>query len=393
MMRCSIVALIAVFCVPHASFAEVQMGLLGKKLIEYGWDVPTPKEMRDNLTAMEKRPFDGIIYKLAGGYNAFVRKPLDPSSFTEDEHILRALQFKRFKNNFVLIWGTAEEGWDWFDDDLWRTVESNARILARAGHAAGGRGICFDPEPYAFNPWEYAKQAQVARHSFDDYRRKMRERGASFMRALEKEVPSPIVLTFFHVSLVSRLFDQPDPIVLDQLLRADRWGLMPDFLIGMLAGASNRARFVDGNEVSYYYTGSEPFFRAYHSIHKRALNLVPPELQEKYRKQVQAGQALYVDHLFALRQPNPQNYLSFRLSPEERVKWFEHNAYYALYTTDEYVWCYSERMNWWKNQTPPGLEEALLSAREKISKGLSLGFKIEPLLAEAEKRPVTPNPP
>ena len=28
-------------------------------------------------------------------------------------------------------------------------------------------------------------------------------------------------------------------------------------------------------------------------------------------------------------------------------------------TTDEYVWCYSERMNWWLNRTvPPGCEDA-----------------------------------
>jgi len=35
-----------------------------KKLIEYGWDVPTPQQMREELTAMEKRPFDGVIFRL-----------------------------------------------------------------------------------------------------------------------------------------------------------------------------------------------------------------------------------------------------------------------------------------------------------------------------------------
>ena len=28
----------------------------GKRLIEYGWDVPTPVQMRDGLATMEKRP-------------------------------------------------------------------------------------------------------------------------------------------------------------------------------------------------------------------------------------------------------------------------------------------------------------------------------------------------
>src|SRR5438105_8671968 len=51
---------------------EAPLGLRGKKLIEYGWDVPTPAQMRDEISAMEKRPFDGLIFRLSGGQNAFV---------------------------------------------------------------------------------------------------------------------------------------------------------------------------------------------------------------------------------------------------------------------------------------------------------------------------------
>jgi hypothetical protein len=47
-------------------------------------------------------------------------------------------------------------------------------------------------------------------------------------------------------------------------------------------------------------------------------------------------------------------------------------------------------MNWWKNETPPGLEEAIVSARAKISNGAPLGFDIEPLLKEATSRPLPP---
>jgi hypothetical protein len=161
---------------------------------------------------------------------------------------------------------------------------------------------------------------------------------------------------------------------------------MPDFFVGMLESATAQAKFIDGNENAYYYTSREQYFRAYHAIRERARGLLPPDLREKYNRQVQAGQALYVDQNFALRQPNTEKYLSYKLTPEERAKWFEHNTYWALYTTDEYVWCYSERMNWWKDQTPPGLEQAILTARQKIAEGKPLGFDIEPLLQEAGKR-------
>ncbi len=74
------------------------------------------------------------------------------------------------------------------------------------------------------------------------------------------------------------------------------------------------------------------------------------------------------------------------MTPEERATWFEHNTCWALYTTDEHVWCYSERMNWWKDQTPPGLEAAIIIARQKIAEGKPLGFDIEPLVAAAGQR-------
>ena len=35
-----------------------------KKLIEYGWDVPYPGQLRRDIRAMEKKPFDGIIFRL-----------------------------------------------------------------------------------------------------------------------------------------------------------------------------------------------------------------------------------------------------------------------------------------------------------------------------------------
>jgi hypothetical protein len=356
-----------------------------KKLIEYGWDVPTPAQMSEGLADMEKRPFDGIIFRLAGGYNAFLTTPLKPADFEEDARMLRGLRFTRFKDNFSLIWGSPAPSFDWFDDAQWRVIEANAELLVATAQAGRIRGICFDPEPYDFNLWTYAKQAQAKARTFSEYRAKVRQRGAQLMRAFEKAMPGATILTFFHVSMFDRFATLPEA-ERERHLEGERWGLMPDFFAGMLEAASPEARFIDGNEHSYYYTSREEYFRAYHSIRQRGRGLVPPELGEKYERQVQAGQALYVDHNFALRQPNTGKYLSYRMTPQEQATWFEHNTYWALYTSDEYVWCYSERMNWWKHQTPPGLEAAIVSAREKITQGKPLGFDIEALMADAAKR-------
>jgi hypothetical protein len=362
-----------------------QLAAPGKKLIEYGWDVPTPAQMSEGLAAMEKRPFDGLIFRLNGGHNAFALKPLEAAMFAEDERVLPRLQFTRFTDNFVLIWASPPAGFDWFDDAQWEIIDANAEMLVGMAQAGHVRGICFDPEPYDFRLWDYAKQPKTNDHTFAEYRGKVRQRGAQLMRAFEKPMPGATILTFFHLSRHDR-FATLSEAEREKKLADHSWGLMPDFFVGMLESASPKARFIDGNESAYYYTSSEQFFRAYHAIRQRALGLVPPELREKYERQVQAGQALYVDHLFALRQPDTGKYISYRMTPEEQAKWFEHNTYWALYTTDEYVWCYSERMNWWTNQVPAGLEAAIVSARQKIAEGKPLGFDIEPIIAAAGKR-------
>jgi hypothetical protein len=358
---------------------------LQKKLIEYGWDVPTPAQMREDLARMEKRPFDGLIFRLSGGHNVFLTKPLDPAKFAEDESVLRDLRFARFRDNFVLIWGSPPADFDWFDDAQWNTIEANARLLVGIAQAGRVRGICFDPEPYDFSLWDYAKQPRTNAHTFAEYRAKVRERGTQLMRAFEQRMPGSTILTFFHVSLYDRFVGLPEEERTKRLAR-EGWGLMPDFFVGMLESATPNARFIDGNENAYYYTSREQYFRAYHAIRQRAQDLVPGELRHQYERQVQAGQALYVDQNFALRQPNTERYLSYRMTPEDRAKWFEHNTYWALYTTDEFVWCYSERMNWWKDQVPPGLESAIVSARQKITEGKPLGFEIEPLIESVRKR-------
>src|SRR5512138_169211 len=89
--------LVCEVCARQLFAEEVSLAATGKKLIEYGWDVPTPAQMHDELATMEKRPFEGLIFRLSAGHNAFLTKPLDPAKFAEDERILRDLQFAKFR--------------------------------------------------------------------------------------------------------------------------------------------------------------------------------------------------------------------------------------------------------------------------------------------------------
>jgi hypothetical protein len=355
---------------------------LPPKLIQFGWGVPTPSFVKQNIQEMEKRPFDGMAIKLSVGKQVFLHKPYDPQKFTEDLESLKSTKFAKFTDNFVVMWATTEEGWDWFSESDWQAAEQNIRLFAKAARVGRFAGVLFDPEPYGVNPWIYPNLPSAKEKSFEEYSQQVRKRGARFMQVLQQELPRVKVLSLFQLSYLHRLLNETDRKERMRKLSTHQYGLLASFLNGILDAAHPNTRIVDGNERSYYYTDSQSFFESYKLIKEKVLIFVAPENHSKYALQVQVGQALYIDQLFALRKPS-EELLSYHLTPQERAKWLEQNTYYALSTTDEYVWCYSEEMNWWKNNVPDGVEEAIRSARQKIDRQKPLGFNIEAMIQKA----------
>ncbi len=356
---------------------------LEKKLVEYGWDVPTPDYLRANIRGMEKRPFDGLVFRLKGGGNVLDPKPLDAAHYAEDYDNVSNIAWEKFTDNFVIMWAASEQ--DWFNDDQWKIIEVNTGLVSHAARLARCVGICFDPEPYGKNPWNYAEVAHKDSKSFDEYRVQVRARGAQFMRALQREFPNPQILSLYQFAMFGEMCRPMDPAARAKALEAHPYALYPAFLNGMLEAADPCATMTDGNENAYYYESSAPYYEACHRMTQDVQYLVDPTLWTAYRDHGLAGSALYVDQYFALR-ANPT--LGNKMTPEERPKWFEHNVYYSLQSTGRYVWCYSERMNWWTGaDVPPGAEEAVRSAREKLGKGEDLGFDLAPIVDEARKRP------
>ena len=159
----------------------------------------------------------------------------------------------------------------------------------------------------------------------------------------------------------------------------------------MLEGAAPGTIFIDGNESAYYYESSHDYYRGYHLIRQRAQTLVPPALRNKYNAQIQAGMALYIDQPLGKRTEQTTGHF---LTAEQQLRFFEHNVYYALTTSDEYIWCYSERMSWWlppekagKDRIlPPGVEEALISARQKYEQGKPLGYDITGIIEAGHQK-------
>jgi len=357
-----------------------------KKLIEYGWDVPDCSYVREHIREMEQKPFDGLIFRVPPWpTNIFTRAKWDETKFEQVFEDCRRIEWKKFTDNFIIV--LAASDMDWFSDEDWEAVKQHIGFVARCAALARCRGICFDQEPYGNNPWQYSNQVHAGEKTFAEYEAKVRQRGAEFVRIIQQHLPRAVIHTFFQLSLFPHLIREPDAAKRQQQLSQEGYGLLPAFLNGMLDGAGPGIRITDGNEPAYYYSDPKQFDKVRRMVKEEATVMIAPENVRKYRKQLQMSQALYVDYVFGLGVWAQRSSPAPMLTPEERALWFEHNTYHALRTADEFVWLYSERMNWWKNtDLPPGLEQAVRSAKEKLNRGKPLGFEIAGVIGAARDR-------
>lgn len=362
---------------------------LGKKIVEYGWDVPYPDFVQENIREMEKRPFDGIIFRTKEFNHAFDTRPWKQEDLQQQLDSLAAIKWEKFTDNFLTLYAASKWNMDWFNDDHWDVIIENMKLFSLAVCSGHCVGVCFDPEPYGTDPWAYP--GSYADKPFDQVAEQVRRRGRQFIIALQEHMPDLKVLSFFQIGLFPDIVDEPDPKIRQEKLLKKWMVLLPSFCIGMLEGAAPGTIFIDGNESAYYYESPNDYFRAYHLIRQRVQTLVPESLRKKYNAQVQAGMALYIDQTLGKRTEQTTGHF---LTAEQQLKFFEHNVYYALTTSDEYVWCYSERMNWWlppekteKDRILPlGVEEALVSARQKYEQGKPLGYDIKDMIEAARQK-------
>jgi hypothetical protein len=381
----------------------------GKKLIEYGWNqfyAPDINFIRDHIREMEQQPFEGIAFRLPSQQsNVFKVKNWKEDSAARNEQIkvLSSIQWQKFTDNFLTIYAASDM--DWYSDADWQKVLSKARFTSQAAHAAKCVGIVFDPEAYGKSPWKYVDQAHADEHSFADYSAKAFSRGQEFIQALQGDMPDLKLLMFHQYSGVLWEAYSLNPATRAKQLQGSNYGLMIPFLNGMLSKAGRNVQLIDGNEDAYYYKSPESFYRAYWQMRQNASINVPDDLKKKFNDQIRAGSSLYVDQIYAYRSATDKwrpPVLAHAMTPEERNKWFEQNVYYALQTSDEYVWLYGERIDWfghsvlptdsarnkeWKNVAPPdGIKNAINSAKQKLMNGQSLDDDMAPIFAAAQAK-------
>ncbi len=356
-------------------------GQITKKLIELGWDQPQPGFLKQNLKSFEARGFDGVVVVPSFGTEIFNKKPYTDADIARDRSDLEAAKSAKLTQNFLRMDSRLEPGWNWFSDADWAAVETNARNFARLAKAGGFRGILFDTEPYGQNPWVFSK-ALYPNKTFAQASAMLRSRGASFMRVLQSEMPDVRVLTLFFVAIMKADVEAGE---LEQSGNA----LLLAFSNGMLDAIGPTAQIIDGNELTYYNTNAQEFDDKAKYI-RDAAKIVAPENQTKYAAQVKVANAAFVDGVLNLYK-SPRFFGYYMNSDADRLKLLEHNIYHGLRTSDEFVWVYSEGVDWWNRRgkgvkIPVGLETAINRASANIKAGKTLGFNITSTINAAKTK-------
>ena len=370
-------------------------GGLEKKLVNFGWDMHTPSRLAGKIDKLQHLPFDGLTITTAGaGFcYPFYNKNVDAAAVEARVETMSKIKWGKFTDNFMYL--TTADNVDWFDEAAWADdgyILTNVRAVARIGQAGGCKGILFEPEFVYWgqtkgDPWKYQTQASREEKTIAEYRAMVRKRGVQFIDAIEEHMPDTTFLTVFwgiRYSPVAKIAKATDPKMVDKIVaEAPGYGLIHDFMLGVLEGAGKGTTIVDGNESSYYTWNEAGYMGAYHFVHQTMLGAIPEELRYKYCAQVRMGHAVYADVHSNTR---GQAYPSTFMTPDERGLGMEWVVYHALKNSDRYVWFYTEKPGYLENRLiAPEMPPAIDRARRKVAANEEIGFDFVPIRERTDK--------
>jgi hypothetical protein len=323
-----------------------------KKLIQWGWDEPDPAFMRAHIDDMERLPFDGVVFHVNSSQGGnFVWEMWGSQRFERDEFDasvadLKATNFRRLTERFLRVNVTPGDV-DWFDDEAWSVVRHNAGVAAQVAHDGGCRGFMFDVEQYQHELFNFEK---LPGRSWEECRARVRRRGQEWMQEVNNAYPDITILLTFGYKLAQPPEGMPRS--------AARYGLLADFLDGMLAACIAETVLVDGWEQSYSYKHPAQFGEARETILTAALAWTAEP--EKYKTNLRAGFGIWLDYDWRHKGWDTEDLGRNYFSPAQ----FAESVQGALEASDGYVWIYSEQPRWWTGEKlPAAYVEALRSAR------------------------------
>ena len=288
-----------------------------------------PEFVRDHFAHIETIPFDGLALSTTTGAVLMKGTPRTYAEISADFAPLNGLVFTRMTHNFALVF--VDRPADFFGD--WSATIENFRVLARVLREKGIAGIFFDNEEYAGTLFNYPEDCSDLSKSLDQYREQARLRGRQVMQAIVGEYPG-IVFLAFH-GPYSSFSGTPEAVHRSQTdWQQDE--LRGPFSVGLIEGLDSRSQFVDGGEVYAYrsvadFQGSYDFRKTEIASAAAACPFIPGFLRPVWGQKVSISFGLY-NYGFGGETMNP----TILRTTLER----------ALRRGDDFVWFYSEALNW-----------------------------------------------
>lgn len=350
----------AVATVSLAAAAALGAPSPGKKLIEFGWDEPDTRFMREHIAELQASPFDGCVfhvnYRTFKGvernfsWDAWGRAAITAARLDSARDDLASTRFGRFRENFLRVNVTPGD-LDWFEDHS--TVMSNLEQAARLAKAGGCPGILLDTEAYKGPLWDFRAQTKQHPHTWDELAAQVRKRGGEAMAALERGYPG---LTVFMSMAYSMPLDETKAA--RRPLPDTRYGLLVPFVDGMIAAASDSVVIVDGHEGTYPFRDPAAFAaRADTARHAARRLMAQPDRSARV---LSVGFGLWLD--------NDSERLGWHTNHPDSNYFtpagFASSLQAALDHADRYVWIYCQKPHWWTaeggTQNVPAVYDSVL---------------------------------
>lgn len=319
-----------------------------KKIIQWGWDEPDTKFIRENIEKMEQMPFDGFFFHVHSdkgvnlSWQVWGNTRLTINEFNQSIIDLKETKFHKFTDLFLRVNVTPGDV-NWFDDVGWSAVCNNFGVAAQIARNSGIKGLLFDPEAYKGNVWNYANFDQ--KYTVSEYREKIRQRGQEWIKSINEQFNSIEIFLAYGYSLANKY---------------KSYSLYSAFLDGILDVCSSSTKIIDGFEFSYGYKKLEEFKAAYNTIKVDSLQWT--DSKRKYQKHFAAAFGIFMDFTGTKMGWSETDFSKNYFSPLG----FENSVKYALSCSEKYVWIYTETPRWWKNEKlPKEYINALINAKNQ----------------------------
>lgn len=315
-----------------------------KKFIEWSAVEPSVDYLVMHPEEIQTLPFDGFVFRIttpAGEqmmWEMWGKRQWTEAEFEQCVEKMRSIDFGQLTDRFLRVNVTPGDV-DWLNDRAFAVVVENFRVAAKLAKRMGCKGILFDNEQYVtrlFDSEAVAKTSKASREYIDCM---VRQRGCEWMRAINKEFPDITILMTFGYR-AAKAEDDPKFCV-------GNYALLAPFLDGALTASDPRTRFIDGWEYSYGYKEKQQFAEARDVIKRQSLCWTT--CPSKYQRQFKAALAVWTDYELKGTEWSQVDFSKNFHTPEQ----FEQRLRFAQDCSDEYVWIYSGRPNWWTGKQLP----------------------------------------